>query len=67
MGDLTRIASVGGIVFEKVSEGLGVCDVVDTHYLKISFDHCSLENQPPDSAETVNPYFDSHIFLLKKR
>ena len=67
-GDRAVEASLGGIIFEQISEVIGGNDIANRNNFNVFahealFDHRA-EDQPPDAAKTINSNFHSHTISI---
>ena len=60
-GDLVRQIAQDGIVFQKVSQSLGIGEIVDRDEFDIAVIERSSEHVPPDASESVDAYLDCHV------
>src|SRR5262249_45184721 len=60
MGDLVVQIAEDGVVFEKVREGFGICDVVDGDKLNVLVVDGGAHNVAADPAEAIDANFNGH-------
>ncbi len=60
-GDLVRQIAQDGIVFQQVSQGFGIGEIVDRNEFDIAVIERSSEHVSPDASESVDAYFNCHF------
>ena len=60
-GDLVRQIAQDGIVFQQMSQSLGVGKIVDRHEFDVAVIERSSKHVSPDASESVDAYFNSHF------